>query len=130
MSYRIWYFIAGVSGAAAVLLGAYGQHATPGGHSFDVANTYHLLHTVALFGIAILLSATQDRRNTFGCLLTQLGGLAFLLGIALFVGGVYFQTFVKDAKMPLSLIPVGGVAFATGWALLALSSFGYRAKAE
>lgn len=130
MSYRVWYFIAGLSGVAAALIGAYGLHKAGGGHSFDVAQTYHLVHTAALFGVAVMLAATEGKRNAFGCLLTNLGALAFVIGIASFAGGIYYQTIIPDAKAPFPMIPVGGASFATGWLLLALSSFGYRAKGE
>jgi uncharacterized membrane protein YgdD (TMEM256/DUF423 family) len=120
MSYRFWLFIAGISGAVAVLAGAYGEHALGGSKAFSIAQVYHLVHTAALFGIGVLLAATEERRGVAAGALLQLGGVAFVLGISGFVGGVYYHL-LSGVPAPFPIVPAGGISFATGWVILAVA---------
>ena len=130
--FRLWLCIAGLSGAAAVLVGAYGSHALfPVGTAsaeadvFRTGQLYHLLHSIALFGVAALLAATDGRRRLWAAWLLQIAGLAFVVGILLFAGGIYFHI-LSGQPASARLVPTGGIAFVIGWAALALSVFGFR----
>jgi len=124
--------IAGISGAVAVLFGAYAEHGLSGGAAIEggprsllLAEVYHLVHTVALFGIATLLAATEGRRSAMTGVLVQLAGVAFLIGIFAFVGGVYSHIYT-GVPTPSPIVPTGGISFAVGWLILAIAAFGFQ----
>ena len=67
--FRVWLFIAGVTALLAIMAGAYGAHALNSSALFptaakiyDTAQLFHMVHGVALFGIAILMASTDGRR--------------------------------------------------------------------
>lgn len=128
MSARIWIFLAGLLGAAAVTLGAYHAHGLQEMlegkgldaaevakqlHNCDVAVKYQMYHALALLGVGILLS----RR---GSLLLNVAGVIFLLGVAGFSGGLYFMVF-DVAHLHWSVIPAGGALLILGWLLVAIT---------
>jgi uncharacterized membrane protein YgdD (TMEM256/DUF423 family) len=129
MSFRFWLFIAGISSAIAVAAEAYGTHAL---YNLPPLETvilqtglrYHLFHSMALFGVAALLAATEGRSGLWGRWMPQMAAVAFLGGIFMFSGGMYYHI-LNGAKPSVPIIPAGGVSFITGWVLLSLSSFGF-----
>lgn len=128
MSSRIWLFIAGLSGAFAVLMGAAIKHKAPPLapevlQSLFAGQLYHILHSLALLGVAILLMATEGRRAFLATLLIQAAGVAFVGGIVFFSFGIY-GALEEGAVIHTKTIPLGGMLFIAGWALLALSAFG------
>ena len=130
--FRLWLFIAGIVGLAAVAAGAWGAHALNGladyprlASIFETALRFHLVHSVALFGTAILFAATDGRRNVWGAVMLNLAALGFLLGIVLFSGGIYYQV-LNIQETGLKVVPAGGIAFMIGWIAVALSAFGFR----
>ncbi|XP_055641840.1 transmembrane protein 256 homolog [Toxorhynchites rutilus septentrionalis] len=102
--------LAGISGAAAVMLGAYGAH-----HHFKVvddkerdpksifetANRYHLLHSI------VLLAAPLARRP-------RLTALLLTSGMALFCGTCYYISFTNDRRVS-KFTPIGGFLLIFGW---------------
>lgn len=58
MTGRWWIVLAGVSGALAVALAAYGSHGLEGDAvlkgQFATANRFHMWHTLALIGAALV----------------------------------------------------------------------------
>lgn len=133
MSYRIWLFLAGVAGATAIAASAYGAHKLNGVVTFsptvkmyDTASLFHALHAIALTLTAALLAATEGRRAGFGTVLLNVAAVAFVLGIVLFSGGIYYQALHEGQTMGRT-VPSGGIAFMIGWAALAFSAFGFRA---
>ncbi|WP_088347195.1 MULTISPECIES: DUF423 domain-containing protein [Rhodomicrobium] len=136
MSFRIWLFVASVSALLAVAAAAYGAHALPSLNllpnavkSYDTAQNLHMVHSLALFGIAVTFAATETRRSAWASLLLHVAAAAFLVGILLFSGGIYQQV-LNSAQSLRSLVPVGGVSFMVGWAALALSAFGFRSAVQ
>jgi uncharacterized membrane protein YgdD (TMEM256/DUF423 family) len=130
MSHRIWLFVAGLSGALAVLAGAAIKHKVPPFEpavqlSLDKGQLYHILHSLALLGIATLLMATEGRRSTAGTWLINLAGIAFAGGVTFFSFGIYTAYF-DGAAPSVKTVPVGGMLFAAGWFFLALSAFGLK----
>lgn len=135
MSYRIWLFLAGIGGGTAVLAAAYGAHGlngvvtvSPMVKIYDTATLYHALHSIALMLTAALLAATDGRRTTFATIALNLAAGMFVLGILLFSGGIYYHI-ARGIQSVTPVVPVGGIAFVAGWALLALSAFGFRSAA-
>jgi len=132
MPFRVWLFVAGLLAVAAVLAAAHGAHALNSYALFpsatkiyDTAQLYHILHAIALFGIAILFAATDGRRTGWSSIMLNLAAIGFIAGIAMFSGGIYYQV-LSGVKSSTPIVPVGGVSFMIGWAALALSAFGYR----
>jgi uncharacterized membrane protein YgdD (TMEM256/DUF423 family) len=129
--FRLWLFIAGLSGAAAVLAGAYGSHALfPVGtvsveaDTFHVGQLYHLVHSIALAGVAALMAATDGRRRLWAAALLNAAALAFVTGILCFAGGIYVH--ILTEVPPGRIVPAGGIAFTIGWVALTLSVAGFR----
>lgn len=134
MAYRIWLFVAGIMAVTALVAAAYGAHQLNRyaliptvAKIYDIGQLYHMAHALALFGIAILLAATEGRRTLWSSVMINLAGVAFLIGIGLFSGGIYYQV-VNEVKLGENLVPTGGVAFMSGWAALAFSAFGFHSK--
>merc|ERR1719189_1558534 len=96
--------------AAAVALGAYGAHvlnvAKEGvteeqRKAFEVANRYHLIHSVALLGVALV----RKPRVT---------GVLMVGGMATFCGTTYYHAFTGD-KQYRKLTPYGGILLIAAW---------------
>uniref|UniRef100_A0AC35U0I5 Conserved plasma membrane protein n=1 Tax=Rhabditophanes sp. KR3021 TaxID=114890 RepID=A0AC35U0I5_9BILA len=101
--------IAGISGAAAIALSAYGAHAVMkdtnmdelSKKQYDTASKYHLIHTVALLG------ATQAKNP-------KLTGSLFIIGMLLFCGPLYHSAITRD-KALVPITPYGGFMLIFGW---------------
>nr|CAD7458358.1 unnamed protein product [Timema tahoe] len=105
--------LAGVSGAAAVVLGAYGAHAVypkEGSEErkkiYDMANKYHFLHTLALLGVPL-------------CRLPILSGSLLVAGMVLFCGTCYYHALSGNTQLR-GLTPVGGTLLIFGWLTMIL----------
>jgi|TARA_R110002072_G_scaffold18890_3_gene70129 uncharacterized membrane protein YgdD (TMEM256/DUF423 family) len=121
---RSFLLLAAFSGFTAVLFGAMGSHflspymTEKGPALFRTANLYHLVHSLALLGCALLVPLCDKSAQALKYLKLSAG--AFLLGLILFSGMVYY---VALSPSPLHfLIPLGGLSFMTGWALLAATA--------
>lgn len=113
MNAKWWIVLAGISGALAVGLGAYGAHGLEGDEvlrrQFDTANRYHMWHTLALLGTALL----TERGGRWA---HAAAGL-FTLGMLLFSGALYAATAAGFWGLTF-LAPWGGVALMAGWLAL------------
>ncbi|MEW9571080.1 DUF423 domain-containing protein [Rhodanobacter sp. Si-c] len=105
--------LAGVAGASAVLLGAFGAHALRGvldpAHRelWHTAVEYHAWHALALV-LAVGVGAGR-------CAIA-----AFALGIVLFSGSLYALALGAPRWVGI-VTPFGGVAFVVGWIALGWS---------
>ena len=95
-----WVKVAGMSGAAAVGLGAYGAHGMKGVPSnfsdvYKTAGLYHLVHSAALLTCAYNLHGRK--RNIVCGLITS--------GIILFSGGVTLTVNVLAPIVPNVVLP-------------------------
>ncbi|XP_058451796.1 transmembrane protein 256-like [Malaya genurostris] len=102
--------LAGISGAVAVMLGAYGAH-----HRFahidekerdpkiifEMTNRYHFIHSLAL------LAAPLARKPVLTTILLS-------SGMALFCGTCYYISFTNDRRVA-KLTPAGGFLLIFGW---------------
>lgn len=121
---RMWLVLAGLNGAIAVSMGAYGAHGFDDSpeylaRSFNTGVQYHMWHALALIGVAWI-----SERND-NALLTKLTGIAFMTGIVLFCGTLYVFGLSGDLPMR-GLAPAGGTALIAAWALLALAAWRSR----
>lgn len=112
---------AAISGALAIVLGAFGAHALSGGLGeralawFDTAGRYHLLHSVALLAGA-LAPAAGARRAPCAAACTL-----WLAGMVVFSGSLYAMA-VFDLPRLGAITPIGGVALIAGWVALGFAA--------
>jgi uncharacterized membrane protein YgdD (TMEM256/DUF423 family) len=112
----MWIFI-GLSGCAAVVLGAISAHAVGGLSAadqslLDTASRYHLAH-VAASGIALLLVDRAGR-------LAMASAILFLIAVFCFCGSIYLRV-LTGTEIPAA--PVGGIGFMIAWILLGVSGW-------
>jgi len=109
---------AGVSGAVAVGFGAWSAHGAEAVLDAQAlgwirtAVQYQLWHTLALVGIALLMTVKPGR-------FLPVAAGAYALGIVLFSGCLYLLalTGIRFFAFP---IPVGGIALIAGWMFMAI----------
>jgi uncharacterized membrane protein YgdD (TMEM256/DUF423 family) len=107
----VWLQVAGISGAAAVALGAYGAHAFKPENEvyrgvFQTASSYHLIHSAALLATPLV-----KRPQLVGGLLTA--------GIVLFCGSCYTVALTEERKYGRGA-PFGGLALIGAWLAIAV----------
>ncbi|PSN54374.1 Transmembrane protein 256 [Blattella germanica] len=105
--------LAGLFGASAVALGAYGAHAIYPKEGreelkkiYETANRYHFLHSLALLGVPLVRWP-----RTSGTFLT--------LGMVLFCGTCYYHALTGKSELRW-LTPVGGTFLIFGWLIMLL----------
>ena len=115
--------LAGISGAIAVGLGAFGAHSLEAlliqnGRldTFQTAVNYHFYHTLALFGIGILATIKPDWRGI------SFAAWSMVLGILIFSGSLYVLSLTGITWLG-AITPLGGLAFILGWSSLVYLSF-------
>lgn len=124
-SVRLWMFLAGLNGAVAVGMAAYGAHALADADGYivsvmDKATRYQGWHALALLAVAGLQAA--GLRSRFLCA----AGAFMAVGIVLFSGALYG---IALAGWPVAFItPFGGTSFILGWLCLSVASFRFRTE--
>lgn len=108
--------------AFSVAMGAFAAHGATKFMSvkqlewMEKAARYNTYHALALLAVAWALTYFTAQTN-----LLKWSGWSFVAGIALFSGSLYIMAFTN---WRLGMItPLGGVAFVTGWALLAIAAW-------
>ena len=108
-------------GLIGVGLGAFGAHGLKGilesrGSTgvWETAVLYHLVHTVALFALAL----GGDRAS----LPVGRAGACWVAGILLFSGSLYLLA-VGGPRFLGPVTPLGGLAFLAGWLLVAAAAW-------
>jgi uncharacterized membrane protein YgdD (TMEM256/DUF423 family) len=110
---RTWLVVAALLGASGVLFGAGGAHALRSViapeylPTFETGVRYHLIHAVALLGLAL----GGERRPV------ALPAGLFTLGIVLFSGSLYALALGAPSRLGI-VTPFGGVALLLGWLAL------------
>ena len=115
--------LAGLSGALAVGLGAFGAHSleallVQNGRldTFQTAVNYHFYHTLALLGIGILATIKPDWKGiTFSA-------WCMVLGMLIFSGSLYLLS-LSGISWLGAITPLGGLAFILGWSSIAYFGF-------
>ncbi len=108
---------AAISGALAVILGAFGAHGlkkiiTPDMlEVFKTGVQYQFYHTFALLAVGIFMQTSKSKALKWA-------GYLFIAGIFLFSGSLYLLA-ITGIKILGAITPFGGVAFIAGWIALA-----------
>lgn len=119
--------LAGILGAIGVAVGAHAAHGLEAMllkqgiapddvvkrlEQCDVAVRYHMLHTVTLLVLALMApKAVMAKRRAMAIVM-------FLLGIALFSGGLYSMVYLGQMGH-WAIVPAGGMCFILGWCFTA-----------
>ncbi|MBX3423555.1 MAG: DUF423 domain-containing protein [Pirellulaceae bacterium] len=118
---RVIIIAAGIVGGLSVMLGAYAAHGLPENlqrqalepdaivkrvQQCEVGVRYQMVHSVAL--LALGLSAVSRRRPA------QLAAVLWMLGIALFCGGLYSISLL-GVLGHWAIVPSGGLCLMIGW---------------
>lgn len=120
---RLWLVFAGLSGAASVMVDAYGRHqldpvsASYGRELIAIATKYQAIHAVALVAAALLVErapASWSGRTA------TVAGWCFVAGIVLFCGALYALA-AGAAPNHAIMAPWGGGAFILGWLAIAVA---------
>jgi uncharacterized membrane protein YgdD (TMEM256/DUF423 family) len=118
---RRFIILAAMSGLLLVGLGAFGAHALektlPATHMvwWQKAIHYQGLHTLALFGVGLLILHHPVRA-------LLLSGWFFVAGVLLFSGSLYGMA-LTDIRGLALLTPIGGTAFMVGWVMLVIGAW-------
>lgn len=114
--------VSSISGLLAVLLGAFGAHGLKGKLSADMlgvyetAVQYHFWHTLALFGVAILIQQGLQGAAV------KASAYLFLVGMLIFSGSLYVLA-ISGIKWLGAITPIGGLLLIAGWASLAVAAY-------
>ncbi len=107
--------ISAVTGALAVILGAFGAHglektldANGRVDTWETAVFYHFIHALMLW---IVADRPRVQRGAWW---------GFLIGVAIFSGTLYALS-LTNIRWLGAITPIGGVSLIVGWCLLAFS---------
>ena len=109
----VWTALAAISGFIAVAAGAFAAHGVQDPSAKELLRTgslYELTHALAVLACAALAGAGMPR--------ARFAPAWFLGGSALFCGSLYALAFGAPRIVGV-ITPLGGLAFLTGWAVLA-----------
>ncbi len=118
MTARGWLVAGAVSGALAVMTGAFGAHALKARlaaaqlDTWATAVQYHFYHALALIAVGLAMRLLPEVAG-----LHRVGWL-FLFGLLAFSGSLYLLALTGVRQLGFTT-PLGGVAFIAGWLLLA-----------
>lgn len=111
----MWIVVAALSGAVAVVAGAFGAHGLRARVAPDqlaawtTASQYHLLHSVVLLAIALYAARSGES--------IRLQGSLFSSGILLFAGSIYLLVLTEQRWLG-PVTPIGGLLLIAGWVSL------------
>ena len=122
--------VAGIVGALAVGLGAFGAHGlkelvdSAQLTTYKVGVQYHLIHAIVLLGLGLYLSQMRNNR-------LNLAFVFILIGIFLFSGSLYLISTkelmgLTNWKWLGPITPLGGLCYIVGWLLIAFSGVGLK----
>jgi uncharacterized membrane protein YgdD (TMEM256/DUF423 family) len=117
MSLTIFLALAGVMGAAGIMLAAAGAHAAPGA-GLDSAATMLLFHATAIIGGAALVQQSVLSRPLVLVVLA-----AWVVGAVLFSGDIALRAFAGHRLFPMAA-PSGGIVLILGWLGFAMAAIG------
>ena len=119
---------AGVLGLTGVAIGAFGAHAWKATliergmmQAWETGSRYHLLHAVAMIGLAAWTRAASGNSEMRLIWVARL----WCIGLILFSGSLYWLA-LGGPRWLGPITPFGGVALMAGWLLLALAAFSKR----
>ena len=116
---KLFLSIGSISGALAVMIGAFGAHGLKDKLSekmlanYMTGVEYHFYHTLALLIVGVIALHNPTRS-------LAASGWAFTIGILIFSGSLYVLAMTGITKLG-AITPIGGLAFIVGWVLLAVA---------
>lgn len=120
--YKIFLLLGSINAFLSVALGAFGAHILKSRipanmlANYETGVQYHMAPALGLILVAIL----ADKLGQGG--LITWAGWALFIGIIFFSGSLYVMA-LTGVRTLGAITPIGGMAFLTGWILLAVSSF-------
>jgi len=115
-------FVSGAAlGALGVAAGAFGAHGLKAWLApemlavFETGVRYHLIHALALLGVAWAATRWESRW-------IPAAGWLFVVGIVIFSGSLYALA-LSGVRGLGAITPFGGLAFIAGWLLLACGAW-------
>jgi uncharacterized membrane protein YgdD (TMEM256/DUF423 family) len=114
--------LAALMGFACVAAGAFAAHGMTDPKAQELLRTgslYGFVHVLAVLGCLPLIQAGATR--------ARFAPPLFLAGVALFSGSLYALAFGAP-RLAGAITPLGGLAFLTGWLVLAWAAWGLKAK--
>ena len=113
----IFLVLAGLMGAAGIMLAAAGAHAAPGA-GLDSAAYMLLFHAAAMIGAAALIQNGLVWRGPAFAVLA-----AWVVGAVLFSGDIALRAFAGHRLFPMAA-PSGGIILILGWLGFVVAAFG------
>lgn len=119
----LWFRVGAISGALAVLTGAFGSHALKARASprdleiWETAVKYQMYHGIAIM-VGAAAAASNNRLN--GSHYFPLSMKLFAIGTVLFSGSLYTLVLTQQKRLG-AITPIGGISLVAGWITLALS---------
>lgn len=117
MALTILLVLAGLMGAAGIMLAAAGAHAAPGA-GLESAASMLLFHAAAIIGGAALVQQGMLWRP-----LALAALAAWVVGAVLFSGDITLRTFAGHRLFPMAA-PSGGIVLILGWLGFVVAAFG------
>ena len=116
---KIFLTLGSISGALAVMIGAFGAHGLKEKLTeemlpiYKTGVEYHFYHTLALLAVGMIAMHVKSP------LLTA-SGWSMAAGIVIFSGSLYALS-ISGVRVLGAITPIGGLCFMVGWVLLALT---------
>lgn len=113
--------VGAISGALAVLIGAFGAHwlkdmmTAEEMNSFQTASKYHFIHSLALLFAGYYGNRKQSSKSL------AVASYLFIAGIILFCSTLY-ATKIYAPWWKASMPPIGGLCFVGGWISIAVDA--------
>jgi len=123
-SVRMLLILTAIAGFSGVLAGTFGAHGLKSRllpemlDTFEVGVRYHLIHAVALLGLAALRASVNRKW------IVPVGWL-FFIGIIIFAGSLYALAITGEKWLGM-VTPFGGQLFLIGWLIIGVGA--WRAK--
>jgi uncharacterized membrane protein YgdD (TMEM256/DUF423 family) len=112
--HKIFLLAGTISGALAVMIGAFGAHAMKATleanqrlDTFETAVKYQFYHSLALMALGIIMMKASHR-------LFPVAGYSYIIGILIFSGSLYTLSLTGVTKWG-AVTPIGGLALIIGW---------------
>lgn len=111
---RLFLRISGVTGALAVVTGAFGAHGLESRLTVEMldiwqtAVQYHFYHAIPMFALACAPAAIWEKRAA------GIASALFFAGILVFSGSLYILA-LTEIRWLGAITPIGGLAFILGW---------------
>jgi len=120
---RTFIIIAATVGFLGVAIGAFGAHGLAAHFAdnpdleptFQTASDYHLIHALALLGVAWAAERYPGRAIRWA-------GYLMLAGVVVFSGSLYILS-IANIRWLGAIAPLGGTALLAGWLLLGVAAW-------